>query len=194
MPGFMRAAVLTCGVLGAAAATVMLVGRAEHSSAQVAPAEDRKPSGSGAANDKPRSLARGESVFRDRGCVACHGADGRGGIPNPNYLKETTPRLDLMAERLMLFEEEDAKKAIDLILSGADLSDLSRDPPFVKHVAFSAQLQAVQEVIRNGSPAGKKDPRGPEPLAMPKWGEILSEDEIRSVIAYLVSRYPWERP
>lgn len=45
--------------------------------------------------------------------------------------------------------------------------------------------------IKNGSKPAKADPNGPEPMIfMPPWGQVLSDDEIASVAAYVLSLKP----
>ncbi|MBI3551036.1 MAG: c-type cytochrome [Elusimicrobia bacterium] len=42
--------------------------------------------------------------------------------------------------------------------------------------------------IKNGAVPERSDPNGPSPLvAMPKWGEVLKDDEIAAVVDYLFS-------
>jgi mono/diheme cytochrome c family protein len=45
--------------------------------------------------------------------------------------------------------------------------------------------------IKNGVSPARADPSGPEPLvAMPRWGEVLKEDELDAVAAYVLSLKP----
>jgi plastocyanin/mono/diheme cytochrome c family protein len=139
-------------------------------------------------------LGRAARLFHEKGCVACHGEGGRGGVKNPNYIKDTVPNLDAMAERFMLFEEEDAERAIEWILSGTDVLATPGEEPWPRYAVFQAQYKAVYELIQNGNPAGKKDPNGIEPpLSMPHWGDVLADGEIREMIAYLLSLHNWEK-
>ncbi len=55
-----------------------------------------------------------------------------------------------------------------------------------------AQYNAIRQVILNGNPSGKADPEGPAPFNMPAWRKSLTEQEVDSVIAYLVSLYEFE--
>ncbi len=55
-----------------------------------------------------------------------------------------------------------------------------------------AQYNAIRQVILNGNPSGKADPEGPAPFNMPSWRKSLTEDEVDSLIAYLVSIYEFE--
>lgn len=136
-------------------------------------------------------VERGQWQFERLACASCHGEAGAGGIANPNYLQDTTPALDVMAERLGLFEPEEAAIAIELLENGTDLATI--DPaPFRAFARFAAQVDSVRTVIRDGATPGKADADGPEPQAMPGWGPILGDD-VDAVIAYLISVYSWEQ-
>ena len=137
-------------------------------------------------------VARGRSVFERYGCAACHGVDGAGGVPNPNYVLGTVPALDEMADRLMLFEKEEADAVVEMLSRAVAPASRSANPPFEAYPRFLAQFGAVRGVIKNGAKAAKKDPAGPEPpLQMMAWS--LTESEIDAVIAYLISVYDWEQ-
>ncbi|MBT8470025.1 MAG: cytochrome c [Deltaproteobacteria bacterium] len=136
---------------------------------------------------------RGKQLFDSMGCAACHGPEGSGGVSNLNYVLGTVPPLNEMADRLMLFDPEDAAAAVELLERGADLASLEEDPPFPNYARFVAQYGAVVGVIKNGAPAAKKDPAGPmPPLQMLAWGDRLSDEDIRALLAYLIELYDWE--
>ena len=136
---------------------------------------------------------RGKQLFDSMGCAACHGPEGSGGINNLNYVLDTVPPLNEMADRLMLFDPEDAVAAVDLLARGADVASLEQAPPFPDYARFAAQYGAVVGVIKNGAPAAKKDPSGiTPPLQMPPWADRLSDEDIRAVLAYLIELYDWE--
>lgn len=139
-------------------------------------------------------VARGHALYNRMGCVACHGRDGRGGVPNWNYVKDTVPSHDTLAERLMLTAPEDAKVIVDLINRGVPLESLADNPPVPRYNLVLAKYNMVRDVIRNGNAAGKKDPKGlPPPLDMPSWEQRLSANDIDSIIAYLITLEPWDK-
>lgn len=136
-------------------------------------------------------LVMGDWLFR-RNCSGCHGPQGIGGIRSPNYVKDTIPVLRTMAqEKMKIADSEDAKTIIDLMVKGTNLEELA-EPPIAKYNVFLAQYKAIRDIIRKGNVAGKKDPLGPEPMAMPAWGQKLTDDEINSILAYLLSLQKWE--
>ncbi|MHB8875646.1 MAG: c-type cytochrome [Myxococcaceae bacterium] len=138
-------------------------------------------------------VERGAFLFADKGCANCHGKGGSGGVSNFNYLAGTVPQNNLLAEKMRLFEPEDAKAAIDLLERRADLDGLQGAPPFQSYPQFLAQYHAVHDLILNGNRSGKKDPQGPPPpLNMPSWRHQVSEEDVNALIAYLLSQYPWE--
>lgn len=127
------------------------------------------------------------------GCSGCHGPEGIGGVENLNYVLGTIPSLNELADRLLLFEPEDATIAVDLLDRGVDLASLEQNPPFPDYGRFVAQYGAIANVIKNGATAAKRDPDGiAPPLNMPAWGSVLSDSDIREIVAYLISLYDWE--
>ena len=135
-------------------------------------------------------VERGKWLFRQKGCFLCHGPEGQGGVPNRNYIKETIPRLAL-AGQMKLFEPEDVSSVLEQMKRSVRLDTLTDAPPTPQFNVVLAQYHSIQDVIRNGNPAGKKDPKGPAPpLNMPSWGRELSDADIDALIAYLLSAVP----
>lgn len=136
---------------------------------------------------------RGEVLFRIY-CMACHGEGAKGGVKNTNYVKETVPALDTLAERMFLEDREDAAKVADLLRQGVDITTMTPKLDVPHRGRVLAQYKAIRSVIEKGSLAGKEDPNGPEPLLhMPSWTEGLSQNEINEIISYLLTLYPWEQ-
>lgn len=169
------------------ALTVYLKGLTERASAlrivpQAVPAEQREP-----------LLALGERLF-NRYCRGCHGDHGRGGTPNPNAEAETIPQLDELAERMMLFEPEQADAFVAYLVENeappVDLDDLDVELP--RGRITLVQWRLVGNVIRNGNPSGMSNPEGPNPIDMPAWKDVLSDREITAVTTWLLTQYPWE--
>lgn len=150
------------------------------------------PSGEDPDPRPPASTSRrelGRWLFR-RNCSACHGPEGIGGIRNENYIKDTYPRLNTLAQKMMFADEEDAAAVVGALESGeelrADILDIA------KPGVVLAQYEAIRNVIRNGSRPGKKDSAGPEPTAMPVWGDRLDDRDIDAILAYLITLQEWE--
>lgn len=132
-------------------------------------------------------VERGAWLYRQRGCFLCHGEEGSGGIRNPNYVKGNIPALDTLAERLMLFDPEDVNLIVEQLERGRNLEALRDDPPVPRYEAFLAQYASVRDVIRKGNAAGKMHPKGPKPpLDMPR-NKDASDEDIRALVAYLLS-------
>jgi mono/diheme cytochrome c family protein len=135
-------------------------------------------------------LDRGKWLYRQKGCFLCHGSEGQGGVPNRNYMKDTIPRLAL-AEQLKLFEQEDVNAILEQLKRGVRLDTLTASPPVPQFNVVLAQFHSVEDVIRNGNPAGKKDAkRAAPPLNMPRWEKELPEADVDAIIAYLLSAVP----
>jgi mono/diheme cytochrome c family protein len=63
--------------------------------------------------------------------------------------------------------------------------------PALASVSQTYTKAELARKIKNGVTPAKADPAGPEPLvAMPKWGETLSDDDINAVVEYLFSLKP----
>lgn len=138
-------------------------------------------------------VEKGKASFSKFGCVGCHGKNGQEGIENPNYIKKTIPVLNTLAEKMLLFEREDIDKIVSYLEQGVQLETLEQEAPVPRFSAFLAQYKAVKDTIKKGSKPGKLDPNGAEPpLYMPTWGARLSDEDIDSIIAYLLSIYPFE--
>lgn len=125
-------------------------------------------------------------------CRSCHGLDGEGDVKNPNYQNDVIPALNLVAERMFLFEREDADVIIDAIEQFGDLNKAEPKPDVMRYQVVLAQYNAIREVVINGNPAAKLKPDGPSPFNMPSWQKSIPEDEINAVIAYLISLYDFE--
>ena len=139
-----------------------------------------------------RESAAGEALY-NKYCVACHGEKGTGGVENRNYAMRTVPSLNTLAEKMFIEYPEDAEYVAELLLEGNDIENMSPPLDIDGRARVLAQYRAVKNVIRNGSPAGKADPSGPEPLLhMPTWVAGLSDSDIDGVIAYLLMQYPWK--
>jgi mono/diheme cytochrome c family protein len=147
---------------------------------------DTQPSGT-------RLVDHGEWLFRQNGCFTCHGNSGHGGVKNPNYVRDTVPALDSLAERMYLFYPEDVDAIVSALERRVPLEELADDPPVPRYRAVVAKYQAIKELVQHGNPAGKKDPEGPAPpLNMPTWGQRLSDSDIDALIAYLLTLQPFE--
>lgn len=135
----------------------------------------------------------GEYLYRQKGCVTCHGDAGRGDIVNFNYVKDTIPAHDTLAEKLFLDEREDADAFIELLLTGADLEEAKGETDIPQFVIVLTQYRAAKDLIINGKYCAKLDAAGFEPpLQMPSWREMLTDRDVDSIIAYLLTLYPWE--
>jgi mono/diheme cytochrome c family protein len=165
----------------------------------VQPAADPSASGEGRYWLEPqpestRLVDRGAWLFHTNGCFTCHGESGHGGVRNPNYVKESVPALDTLAERMYLFYPEDVAAVVGALEERIPLDHLVDEPPVPRYRAVLAKYQAVSDLIRRGNPAGRKHAEGPAPpLNMPTWGQRLSDLDIDALIAYLLTLEPVER-
>lgn len=143
-------------------------------------------------------VAHGAYLFQRYGCASCHGEEGRGEIKNFNYAKGTVPTLNTMAEKLFLYDPQEAAAFIKLLeldpgLKGVEgWSDLV-PAIFSRFEMTDARYKSVKMTIEHGNPAGKADVHGPEPpLWMQGWQYRFSDRDVDALIAYLVSVYPWD--
>lgn len=130
-------------------------------------------------------VARGAWLFRQKGCVTCHGAQGRGGVENPNGMNPTVPALADMSSKLLLFESGDVEAFVALLESDRPVAT-ANGPEIPLFDAVQRQYATFRRVIEEGRPAAPLDPAGPEPpLRMPRWKHHLAGDEIDAILAYL---------
>lgn len=146
------------------------------------------------AFEKPaeaEAVALGEYLYQAMGCVTCHGVEGRGGVKNYNYIKETVPAHHLMAEKLFLTGEDDRETFLGLLQKGADPSNPKIPPDITRYPLVMSRFKAAVELIENGKNAARLDVAGPDPpLQMPAWKDKLSRKEIYAVIGYFISLFP----
>ena len=133
-------------------------------------------------------------LFNDKGCFMCHGQNGKGGVNNPNYALKFIPTLSTLANKLKISSKEEADILIKLLENGADLEKLIDDPPFPSFNRFYAQYCSITLKIRDGAPVVQKaDPNSyTPPLCMPSWEYHLTQNDINSIISYLINSYDWE--
>jgi hypothetical protein len=136
---------------------------------------------------------RGRWLLHQKGCATCHGFGGNGGIPNFNYVNDTVPALNTLARKMFLFYPEDVEIIVQELERGVSLESLEEDDPVPRFSAVLAQYESIVDVIKMGRSPGKKDPDGPPPpLEMPAWEFQLTDEEIESIITYLLSTQPFE--
>jgi mono/diheme cytochrome c family protein len=136
-------------------------------------------------------VAQGEYLYRRKGCGACHGPEGRGGVPNYNYLNGEIVDHVHMADRLFLRDEESANRFLEWVAESGCMKEPG-EPEIDGFPVVKARLLAAMKLIRDGKNAAKADLAGPEPpLQMPAWKHKLTENEMLSVMAYLISLNPW---
>lgn len=165
----------------------IVVGTPEPAAATVAPGwlEPLSPRAAGL-------VERGKALFHHSGCITCHGEGGKGGVPNLNDLRGSPPALNLIAERMMLADADDARALVKAMERGEPLESLQGAPPVDGFNRVLAQYRALRNVIREGRVTGKADPEGPiPPLQMPSWKERLSDADIDALLAYLITQQPW---
>ena len=135
----------------------------------------------------------GEYLYLKKGCVTCHGNEGRGGVKNFNYVKDTVPPHNTTAEKLFLEEQEDAEAFIDLIKNNEDLDNLDELPDIPRINVVLARYKAAKELVKNGSNSVKLDLEGPDPpLQMPTWRTQHPDRDIDALILYFIDLYPWD--
>lgn len=139
-------------------------------------------------------IERGKELFVKKNCVACHGANGVGGIFNTNYAKKTVPQLNTLATKLKIPDKETADSIIKLLEKKCDLEKLNDNPPFPTYSRFASQYNSITRKILDGaSVVQRADSTGPmPPLYMPSWEDYLTKDEINAIIAYLISLNNWD--
>jgi mono/diheme cytochrome c family protein len=129
---------------------------------------------------------KGEKIFHLY-CTACHGKNGRGGVNNPNYVNGFIPALNVLSQKMFLFEPEHRDAVITALETSRDLLQADPKPDVPGFFKVIAKYLSVKNIIANGRIVEKKEKEGPSPLNMPAWGRSLPEEEVAAVIAYLIS-------
>ncbi len=144
-------------------------------------------------------VERGAFLYLQKGCVTCHGPEGRGGVPNPNSTIQEPPAHDTTAQKLFLASREDAEAFIDLVARAPELPEpqeletLEEPPEIGRYPIVRTRFLNAEEIVRLGRYTAKLDPDGPEPpLQMPAWEFLLGERDVDAVLAYFVSLQDWE--
>ena len=133
-------------------------------------------------------VEKGEKIFQ-LFCTACHGKKGMGGVNNPNYVKGVIPALNVLSEQMFLFKEEYRNIVIASLDEYGDLLQADPKPDIPGLFKVTAKYMSVKNIIVNGRVVERKEKEGPAPINMPTWDRSLSEEEVASVIAYLISLY-----
>jgi len=131
---------------------------------------------------------KGDRIFQ-RYCTACHGQKGRGGVKNTNYINTFIPRLNTLSERMFLYKKEKRETVIAILDEYEDLLAAGPQPDITGFFKVVAKYMPVKNIIVGGRVVEKKNPQGPAPLNMPAWGETLTDADVSSAIAYLISVY-----
>lgn len=139
-------------------------------------------------------IVSGKNIFEEKGCITCHGENGRGGIKNPFYVNKEVPALNNLASTLKIDWPEDGDVIINLLEQNIDLYGLEDSEPIENYGRFLAQYKSIINKIMVGADSLQTvQPGSPQPpLVMPAWEHRLSEKEINSVIAYLITLNTWE--
>jgi nitrate reductase gamma subunit len=134
---------------------------------------------------------RGKIIFTQQACFICHGVEGKGGIENPNYINDTTPALNTMAEKMNLYYPEDVEAVLKILNEGKSLTEIE-DLDVPQAFIVKPKYEIILDTMLEGRESGKKDPDGIQPINMIPRKDLLTKNEIHDVIAYLLSIYPWE--
>jgi plastocyanin len=140
-------------------------------------------------------LEQGKAIFEGSGCQTCHGFEGRGGVVNYNYAKNTVPALNDLADRMKIYWEEDAEIVIKMLDDGVDITTYDVDEPIENFPRFQGQYTSMRMKLVNGAPhVQKADSAGPvPPLVMPSWEAKLTPRDQDAVLAYLISIFDWSQ-
>ncbi len=162
--------------------------------------EDPRPVGEHWVEAEAPALAsrveRGEWLYREAGCIVCHGAEGRGDLA----AGEAVPALNDLAEKMELFEREEVDAIVRALEDGRRLEELVDAPPVARFDAVLAQYRSHFDVILRGAHPTKRRREGAEPpMPMPGWqqrwhadGGPSSAAEIDSILLYLLTVPPFE--
>jgi mono/diheme cytochrome c family protein len=132
--------------------------------------------------------ARGQWLFRQQGCVTCHGEEGTAGVPNPNSMNARVPIISDLARRNFLFTGTDAEAFARLVTAHPRLAGVTEAPQVPLFPVVRRQYLATFNLVREGRRSSRLDPAGPRPpLDMPAWGARLPDEDIEAILTYLLT-------
>ena len=135
--------------------------------------------------------ARGQWLFRQQGCVTCHGEQGAAGVPNPNSMNAKVPIISDLARRTFLFTSADAEAFARLVADHPRLTDVAEAPQVPLFPVVKRQYLATLSLVRGGRRSSRLDPAGPRPpLDMPAWGARLTDRDLEAILTYLLTQRP----
>ena len=133
--------------------------------------------------------SRGQWLFRQQGCVTCHGEEGAAGVPNPNSMNARVPIISDLARRNFLFTSADAEAFARLLTTHPRLADVTEAPQVPLFPVVKQQYLATLNLVREGRRSSRLDPAGPRPpLDMPAWGARLPDHDIEAILTYLLTQ------
>jgi len=139
--------------------------------------------------------ARGEWLFRQQGCVTCHGERGAAGVPNPNSMNAKVPVISDLARRTFLFTRADADAFTRLVAGHPGLTDVAEASQVPLFAVVKRQYLTTLNLVRGGRRSSRLDPGGPRPpLDMPAWGARLPDSDIEAILTYLLTQGPSAAP
>ena len=62
--------------------------------------------------------------------------------------------------------------------------------PALRELVSTYTPEELKRKIARGSKPDRRDPAGPEPVAMPAWAAVLADGEIDALVAYLRTLKP----
>lgn len=135
--------------------------------------------------------ARGQWLFRQQGCVTCHGEQGAAGVPNPNSMNAKVPIISDLARRTFLFTSADAEAFARLVADHPGLTDVAEAPQVPLFPVVKRQYLATLSLVRGGRRSSRLDSAGPRPpLDMPAWDARLTDRDIEAILTYLLTQGP----
>ena len=127
-----------------AAAALLLCTVPAISAATVDVARPTNPGGPGAAATLAGNTESGAKIFAAN-CMPCHGAAGKGGIPNPGSTDGTVPPLNPIDETMVSKDSKAFTYNIDLFLQNGSTPDGPH--PAIRMPAWGADKMLTQQQI-----------------------------------------------
>ena len=141
--------------------------------------------------DDADAVLLGEYLYQSMGCITCHGPEGRGGVANFNYIRQTVPAHNHTAAKIFLTDPDDREAFLELIQNGTDLNNPPEPPDIERYRLVISRFNAAVGLIQNRKNASRLDKSGPAPpLHMPAWKHKLDRRQIHAIIAHFISLFP----
>lgn len=140
------------------------------------------------ASDAPSAgdAHRGGEIFHGKGCAQCHRVRGEGGRMGPDLTSIGQTRSAAYLRESILDPDADVRQRY-WVVSFMDASGKSHNGFLMNEDTYSVQFLDFDEQLQSFEKAGLKDYQVTKTSKMPRYKDVLSEQEVEDLVAWLSS-------